>query len=60
MTKVKAITAKQAKKITLRTGMAWFGESDGRTFYGTNAEETDVWEFDSKSERDAWVERNNK
>ena len=60
MTQVKAITAKQAKKITERTGMCLSGELDGRTFYGTNIEETDVWEFDSKRERDAWVERNNK
>ncbi len=60
MTKVKAITAKKAQEITERTGMALCGADDGRTFYGTDEEETGVWLFDSKKERDAWVERNNK
>ena len=60
MTKAKAITAKKAFEVTMKTGMGWCGAEDGRTFYGTNEEESDVWFFDSKRERDAWVERNNK
>jgi hypothetical protein len=29
---------------------------DGRTFYATNETETEVWEFDSKRERDKALE----
>lgn len=59
MAKVKAITAAQAKRIGEKTGypISW---GNGRTFYATNEEESGVWEFDSKRERDAWVARNNK
>ena len=48
--KLKPITAKQAEKLTKKLGLC-FGD-DGRTFYATNEEETDIWEFDSKKERD--------
>lgn len=57
---MKAITAKKAQQITEKTGMALCGADDGRTFYATNEEETGVWLFDTKKERDAFVERNNK
>lgn len=60
MVKAKAITAKKAYEITEKTGMELCGADDGRTFYATNEEESGVWLFDSKKERDAWVERNNK
>ena len=46
----KAITAKQAYKLMTELGLC-FGD-DGRTFYATDEEETEVWEFDSKRERD--------
>ena len=49
MKKVK-ITAKQAERIMNKLGMCY--GSDGRTFYATNADESEIWEFDSKKERD--------
>ena len=57
MLKVKAITAKKAKEITYKTGMGWCGADDGRTFYATTEEEQEVWFFDTKKERDAFVAR---
>ena len=51
----KAITAKQAYKLMEKLGLC-FGD-DGRTFYATDEEETEVWEFDSKRERDEFVNR---
>lgn len=48
---IKPITRRQAKAIGEKTGYP-ITEGDGRTFYATNEEETEVWEFDSKAERD--------
>ncbi len=59
MTKFKAITAKQAKAIGEKTGFP-ITEGNGRTFYATTEDESDIFEFDTKRERDAWVERNNR
>ena len=56
--RIKAINAKKAQEITDKTGMALCGAEDGRTFYATNEEETEVWLFDTKKERDAFVARN--
>lgn len=53
--KVKAITAKQAKKLSLEIGVCFGGEMDGRTFYATNEEETELWEFDTRRERDSFI-----
>ena len=55
--KVKKITAKEAYKIMDRLGLDY--GSDGRTYYLTNEEETGVWEFDSKAERDEALRNNN-
>lgn len=49
--KLKPITRKQAKAIGERTGFP-ITEGDGRTFYATNADETEVWEYDTKAARD--------
>lgn len=57
---VKAISAKKAKEISDRTGMALCGADDGKTFYATNEEEDGVWLFDTKKERDAFIARHNK
>ena len=57
--KVKAITARKAQEISNKTGMALCGEMDGRTFYATDENETEVWLFDSKKERDNFVQKNN-
>lgn len=54
MTK-KAITAKQAYKLMKKLGVD-FGE-DSRTFFATNEEESELWEFDTKRERDEFVNR---
>lgn len=59
MTQVKAITATQAKAIGIKTGFP-ITEGNGRTFYATTEDESDLFEFDTKTERDAWVERNNR
>lgn len=59
MTKVKAITATQAKTIGEKIGFP-ITEGNGRTFYATTEYESDLFEFDTKRERDAWVERNNR
>jgi len=48
---MKSITRKEAEKIAERTGYP-LTENDGRTFYATNENETGVYEFDSKKERD--------
>ena len=50
---MKAITAKYAEELLRKLGNDYGG--DGRTFYATNEEETEVWEFDNKKERDEFV-----
>ena len=49
----KAITAGQAKKLARKLGLD-MGD-DGVTFYATNAEETELFEFDRKRDRDEFV-----
>lgn len=49
----RAITSKEAVKIMKRLNLC-YGQ-DGVTFYATNQEESEVWEFDTKKERDEWV-----
>ena len=44
------ISAKKAERLTKKLGLCW--GDDQRTFYATNEGETDIWEFDTKSERD--------
>lgn len=58
-TQVKAISAKQAEVIGERTGFP-ITYGNGRTFYATTVDETDLFEFYTKAERDAFVARNNK
>lgn len=53
--KAKKLTAKEAMKLMDKLGLDY--GNDGRTFYATNEEETAVWEFDSKKERDEFLER---
>ena len=53
--KKKAITAKSAERILRKLGIDY--GNDGRTFYATNVEETEIWEFDNKRERDEFVNR---
>lgn len=55
---MKSITAKYAEKLLQELGHDY--GNDGRTFYATNEEEDEVWEFDSKKERDEFVNRVNK
>lgn len=54
--KMKKITAKEAQRITRRLGQSLV--DDGLTYYATNEEETGVWTFDSKKERDQAVSNN--
>lgn len=55
---VKKISAKYAEKLQDKLGIGY--GYDGVTFYATNEEETEVWDFDSKKERDEWVEKVNR
>ena len=54
---MKSITARYAEKLLQKLGHDY--GNDGRTFYATNEEEDEVWEFDSKKERDEFVNRAN-
>lgn len=55
---MKKITAKEAYKIMDMLGLC-YGD-DGRTYYATDEDETEVYEFDSKKERDEWLAEENK
>ncbi len=52
---MKKITAKEAYKLAEELGLSIC--DDGRTFYATNEERTEIWEFDSKKERNKFVNR---
>ena len=52
---MKAITAKEAYRLMDELGLC-YGD-DGRTYYATNEEHSEVWEFDSKKERDEFVKK---
>lgn len=50
---MKAITAKAAKKINERLGLCW---DDGQTTFWAYDEESDeIYDFDTKAERDKFV-----
>lgn len=49
---MKKITAKQAIKIAKRLNLQI--EDDGTTFYATDEEESEIYSFDTKSERDTF------
>jgi hypothetical protein len=48
-----AITAKEAYKLAGTLGVCI--SEDGTTFYATNETKTEIWEFDTKRERDVFV-----
>ena len=52
---MKAINRKQADILADKLGLDILGGGDGLTFFATNEKETDLYEFDSKKERDAFV-----
>lgn len=52
---MKKLSAKQAVKLLKKLGLSYDGANDGFTFYATNECETEVWEFDSKADRDEFV-----
>lgn len=53
----KKITSKEAEKLLKRLGLGYGG--DGTTFYAAADDETDVYEFDTKKERDDFVSKHN-
>ena len=55
---VKKISAKEAQLLARKLGIQ-IGE-DGLTFYATNEDESEIFEFDSKRDRDAWVAKYNR
>lgn len=50
---MKKISSKQAHIIAQRLGLDIDG--DGTTYYATNTEETEIYSFDTKKERDDFV-----
>ena len=52
---MKKITAKEAYKLMDRLGLCY--GMDGKTYSATDENETEVWEFDSKKERDEFCDR---
>lgn len=50
-----ALTAKEAYKLAEELGLCI--SDDGKTFYTTNEARTELWEYESKKERDAAVNR---
>lgn len=56
---MKKLTAKEAHKLADRLMVDI--DDDGITFYATNDDESEIWSFDTKKERDKFVDKcNNK
>ena len=53
---MKKITAKEAYRIEKKLGLNI--SDDDTTFYATNDEETEIFSFDTKNERDDFLKRN--
>ncbi len=53
---MKKITAREAVKIAKNLGACVDG--DGTTFYATNGDESELYEFDTRKERDEFVKKN--
>lgn len=51
------ITAKEAAKIANDTGYPITPDLGAKTYYLTNKEKTAIWEYESKSQRDAALAR---
>ena len=51
------VTAREALKIAKRLGLA--PDEDTRTFYAYDEKNDEIYEFDSKRERDEFIERAN-
>ena len=52
---MKKLTAKEAQALAKKLGIDIDDEST--TFYASNDNKTEIWSFDSKNERDNFVER---
>lgn len=57
--KVKKITAKEARAINRRLGMETWEDDGASTFWATDENESGCWVFDTKAERDEFVNRCN-
>ena len=56
---MKKLSAKEAHKLADRLMVDI--DDDGITFYATNEDESEIWSFDTKKERDRFVDKcNNK
>ena len=54
---MKKVTAREAKQINERLGLSW---DDGQTtFWAYDEDHDEIYDFDSKKERDEFVERIN-
>ena len=51
----KKLTAKEAHKLADKLNLDI--DDDGITYYATNMEETEIWSFDTRVERDKFVNR---
>ena len=56
---MKAVTLKQAIKISQKLDVC-ISCGDGKTFYATNEQETEIYEFDSKIERNEAILKSRK
>lgn len=54
MKKIK-LTAKEAKRLAEELGLDI--DDGGTTFYATNEEKTEIWDFDTKKEREEWLNK---
>ena len=52
---MKAITAREAERLMDELGLDY--GMDGTTYYAVNEERTEVYDFDSRKERDEFVKR---
>lgn len=54
---MKKVNAREAEKIMERLGQDWGG--DGKTYYATNDEETEVYVFNTITKRNEFLEKHN-
>lgn len=52
---VKKLNVREAKRILKKLGLGYGG--DGTTYYAATADESEIYTFDSKTERDRFIEK---
>lgn len=54
--KCRKLTAKETHKLSDKLNLDI--DDDNTTFYATNVEETEIWSFNTRTERDEFLNRN--